>query len=85
MIFTGLYHDVRFEFKVYVNGQGSLNRKTGQNLVWHKPVTPPDMLRDAIDEVIRLLKALMELGMWQRRKASPKIMTELLLKEGGRE
>ena len=25
MIFTGLYRDVRFEFNIYLNSQGSLN------------------------------------------------------------
>jgi len=57
MIFTGFYHDVRFEFNVYVNAQGRLNRKTRQNPVWHKPVTPPDTLREAIDEVIQWVKS----------------------------
>ena len=40
VIYTGLYHDVRFEFNIYVNAQGRLNRKTRQNPVWHKPVVP---------------------------------------------
>ena len=47
------YHNVRFEFNIYVNGQGRLNRKTRHNPVWHKPVTPPNTLRDAIDEVVQ--------------------------------
>ena len=45
MIFTGFYHNVEFEFNVYVNGQGRLNPKTRRNPVWHKPVAPPDTLR----------------------------------------
>ena len=53
MIFTGLYHDVKFEFNVYVNAQGRLNPKTKQNPVWHKPIVPPDMLREAINEVVQ--------------------------------
>ena len=60
MIFTGLYRDVGFEFNVYVNAQGHLNRKTRQSHVWHKPVTPPDRLKDAIDEVIQCGKRLMD-------------------------
>jgi hypothetical protein len=58
VIFTGLYHNVRFEFNVYVNGQGRLNRKARQNPVWHKPVAPPDMLRDAIDQVVQWVKSV---------------------------
>ena len=58
VIFTGLYHDVRFEFNVYINGQGRLNLKTKQNPVWHKPVAPPDTLRDMIDEVVRWVKSV---------------------------
>jgi len=58
MIFTGFYHDVGFEFNVYVNGQGRLNRKTRQNPVWHKPIAPPDTLRGEIDEVIRWVKSV---------------------------
>ena len=58
VIFTGLYHNVRFEFNVYVNAQGHLNRKTRQNPVWHKPVAPPDILRDAIDEVVQWVKSV---------------------------
>jgi len=65
MIFTGFYHDVGFEFNVYVNAQGRLNRKTRQNPVWHKPVTPPDTLREAIDEVIQRVKSADGLGMSQ--------------------
>jgi len=57
MIFTGVYHNVEFEFTVYVNSQGRLNPKTRQNPVWHKPVAPPDTLRDAIDEVIQWIKS----------------------------
>ena len=56
VIFTGLYHDVRFEFNVYVNAQGHLNHKNRQNPVWHKPVAQPDTLRDAIDEVVQWVK-----------------------------
>lgn len=58
MIFTGFYHDVGFEFNVYVNSQGHLNRKTKQNPVWHKPIAPPDPLRDAIDEVVQWVKSV---------------------------
>ena len=58
MIFTGFYLDVTFEFNVYVNGQGHLNRKTRQNPVWHKPVKTLDMLRDEIDEVIQCIKSV---------------------------
>jgi hypothetical protein len=58
MIFTGLYRDVRFEFNIYINAQGRLNRKGRQNLVWHKPAIPPDMLRDAIDEVVEWVKSV---------------------------
>src|SRR5208282_5977963 len=58
VIFTGSYRDVRFEFNVYVNAQGHLNRKTRQNPVWHKPIAPPDILRDAIDEVVRWVKSV---------------------------
>jgi hypothetical protein len=58
VIFTGLYHDVRFEFNIYVNAQGCLNRKTRQNSVWHKPVVPPDTLQDAIDEVVQWVKSV---------------------------
>ena len=57
VIFTGLYHNIRFEFNIYVNSQGRLNHKTKQNPVWHKPVIPPHMLRDAIDEVVQWVKA----------------------------
>ena len=56
MIFMGLYPDVGFEFNVHVNAQGCLDRKTRQNTIWHKPVTPPDMLREATDEVIQQVK-----------------------------
>ena len=45
VIFTGLYRNVGFEFNVYINAQGHLNRKTRQNPVWHKPVTLPDIER----------------------------------------
>ena len=38
MIFTGLYHDVRFEFNVYINVEEHLNHKTKQNPVWHKSI-----------------------------------------------
>ena len=62
VIFTGLYHDIRFEFNVYVNGQGRLNPKTRQNPVWHKPVAPPDTLRDAIEEVVQWVKSVDEAG-----------------------
>jgi len=62
IIFTGFYHDVGFEFNVYVNAQGRLNHKTRQNPVWHKPVTPPDRLKEAIDEVIRWVKSVDGLG-----------------------
>ena len=62
VIFTGLYHDIRFEFNVYVNGQGRLNPKTRQNPVWHKPVVPPDTLRDAIEEVVQWVKSVDEAG-----------------------
>jgi len=65
MIFTGFYHDVEFEFNVYINARGRLNRKTRQNPVWHKPVTPPDTLREAIDEVIQRVKSADGLGMSQ--------------------
>src|SRR5437016_4293799 len=58
VIFTGLYHNVRFEFNVYVNAQGHLNHKTRQNPVWHKPVTPPDILRDTMDEVVQWVKSV---------------------------
>jgi hypothetical protein len=58
VIFTGLYDNIRFEFNVYVNGQGHLNRKTRQNPVWHKPVVPPDRLRDAIDQVVQWVKSV---------------------------
>ena len=58
MIFMGFYRDVAFEFNIYVNSQGHLNRKTKQNPVWHKPVTPPDSLRDEIDEVIQWVKSV---------------------------
>jgi len=58
MIFTGFYHDVGFEFNVYVNAQGRLNRKPRQNPVWHKPVSPPDSLKDAINEVILRIKSI---------------------------
>ena len=58
MIFTGFYRGVGFEFNVYVNSQGRLNPKTKQNPVWHKPVAPPDTLRDAIDEVVQWLKSV---------------------------
>ena len=58
MIFTGLYHNIRFEFNVYVNSQGCLNHKTKQNSVWHKSVIPPDILRDAIDEVVEWIKGI---------------------------
>ena len=57
-----LYHDIRFEFNVYVNGQGRLNPKTRQNPVWHKPVAPPDTLRDAIEEVVQWVKSVDEAG-----------------------
>ena len=57
MIFTGFYHNVEFEFNVYVNSQGRLNPKTRRNPVWHKPVAPPDTLRDAIHEVIQWIKS----------------------------
>src|SRR5579871_394844 len=53
MVFMGFYRGVGFEFNVYINGQGHLNRKTRQNPVWHKPVTPLDTLRHEIDEVIQ--------------------------------
>jgi len=56
VIFTGFYHGVGFEFNVYVNGQGRLNRKANQNPVWHQPIAPPHILRDEIDEVIRRVK-----------------------------
>jgi len=36
MIFIGFYHEVGFEFNVYVDAQGCLNRKTRQNPVWRK-------------------------------------------------
>ena len=58
VIFTGLYDNIRFEFNIYVNSQGRLNRKTRQNPVWHKPVVPPDMLRDAIDQVVQWVKSV---------------------------
>ena len=58
MIFTGFYHDIGFEFNVYVNHQGRLNPKTKQNPVWHKPVALPDTLRDAIDEVVQWVKSV---------------------------
>ena len=62
VIFTGLYRDVRFEFNVYVNAQRHLNRKTRQNPVWHKPIAPPDPLRDTIDEVVQWVKSMNEAG-----------------------
>ena len=62
MIFKGFYQEVRFEFNIYVNAQGHLNRKTRQNPVWHKPVIPPDMLKDVIDEVVQWVKSI-EAGM----------------------
>ena len=58
MVFTGFYRGVGFEFNGYVNGRGRLNRKTRQNPVWHKPVTPPDTLRQEIDKVIRWMKSI---------------------------
>ena len=65
MIFTGFYHNVGFEFNVYVNAQGRLNLKTRHNPVWHKPVTPPDKLKDAMDEVIQQVKIADGLGVEQ--------------------
>jgi hypothetical protein len=61
VIFTGLYHDVRFEFNIYVNAKGCLNLKTRQNPVWHKPVVLPDVLdvlRDAVDKVVQWVKSV---------------------------
>jgi len=49
--FTGLYYDVGFEFDVYVTAKRHLNPKTRQNPVWRKPVTPPERLKDALDNV----------------------------------
>jgi len=56
-----LYHNVRFEFNVYVNAQG--NGKVRQNHLWHKPITPPEMLREALNEVIPQVKSVYELEM----------------------
>jgi hypothetical protein len=71
VIFTDLYHDVRFEFNVYVNAQGHLNRKTRQNPVWHKPIAPPDTLRDAIDEVVPWVKKYR--WSWERVSAAKSV------------
>ena len=49
---------ITFEFNVYVNGQGRLNHKTKRSHVWHKLVTPPNTLRDEIDEVIQWVKSV---------------------------
>ena len=62
MIFRGFYQEVRFEFNIYVNARGHMNRKTRQNPVWHKPIKPPDMLKDAINEVVQWVKGI-EMGM----------------------
>jgi len=50
-----------FEFNVYVNAQG--NGKARQNHLWHKPITPPEMLREALNEVIPQVKSVYELEM----------------------
>ena len=62
IIFTGFYRGIGFEFNVYVNGQGRLDRKTRHIAVWYEPVTPPDMLRDEIDEVIQWIKSIYGTG-----------------------
>ena len=49
---------LRFEFNIYVHAQGHLNHKNRQNTVWHKPVVPPDMLRDAIHDVVQWVKSI---------------------------
>jgi hypothetical protein len=56
VIYTGLYHGVRFEFNIYVDAQGRLNYKTRRNPVRHKPVVSADELRNAIDEVVKWVK-----------------------------
>ena len=53
-----LYYHVGFEFNVYVNAQGDPNGKTRQNPLWHKPTAPPEMLREAIDELIQQVKSV---------------------------
>jgi len=58
MIFTGLYHNVRFKFNVYVNSQGYVSQKAKQNPIWHKPVSLPGTLKDGIDEVVQRAKSI---------------------------
>jgi hypothetical protein len=58
VIFTGLYHDIQFEFNFYINAQRRLNCETRQNSVWNKPVILPDTLRDVIDEVVQWVKSI---------------------------
>ena len=58
VIFNGFYHGVGFEFNVYVNGQGRLNRKANQNPVWHKPIAPGK--RVTTEDVTTLVCAIID-------------------------